>query len=73
MGFLDELRVDQEVARTRLLAWLLNPMETQRESIGCPTGRDLSSPALERSRCAKIKRREADIVGLRTTWVGSAH
>jgi hypothetical protein len=25
MGFLDELRVDQEVAHTRLLAWLLNP------------------------------------------------
>ena len=25
MGFLDELRVDQEVAHTRLLAWLLKP------------------------------------------------
>jgi hypothetical protein len=25
MGFLDELRVDQEVAHTRLLAWLLSP------------------------------------------------
>jgi len=24
MGFLDELRVDDEVAHTRLLAWLLN-------------------------------------------------
>jgi hypothetical protein len=27
MGFLDELRVNQEVAHTRLLAWLLNPNE----------------------------------------------